>query len=43
MGKIYTVIKPNTLREYGNLDELLISKSDVEFTELLGEGKPSNH
>ena len=40
---IFTVIKPDILRECGNVDELLISKSDVEFTEVLGEGKLSNH
>ena len=43
ISSFYTVIKPDTLRECGNLDELLISKSDVEFTEVLGEGKLSNH
>ena len=38
MSNTYTVIKPDTLREFGNLDELLISTSNVEFTEVLGEG-----
>ena len=43
MSNTYTVIKPDTLREFGNLDEILIPTSDVEFTEVLGEGKVSNH
>ena len=43
MNKFYTIIKPDTLRECGNLAELLISTSDVEFTEVLGEGKLLNH
>ena len=43
MSSIHTVIKPKTLRECGNLAELLISTSDVEFTKVLGEGKLSNH
>ena len=43
MSSIHTVIKPETLRECGNLAELLISTSDVEFTKVLGEGKLSNH
>ena len=42
ISDIYAVSKPDTSRECGNLDELLISKSDVEFTEVLGEGKLSN-
>ena len=43
ISNIYSVIKPDTLRECRNLDELLISKSDVEFTEVLGEGKLPNY
>ena len=36
---IYTKIDLNSLRrECGNLDELLISTSDVQIDDLLGEG-----